>query len=83
MDVTVANQKKKDRLTGKLRHKKTLMTAPVTVWISIDRVHVAVLKMPLAQLDLDVLTILLVNNSLIRTSYFCMDLLINLWKYVH
>jgi hypothetical protein len=36
-----------------------------------------------AHMDLDVLTILLVNNSLIRTSYFCMDLLINLWKYVH
>ena len=41
------------------------MMAPVTVWISIGRVRVAVLKMPLVQLNLDVLTILLVNNSLI------------------
>ena len=76
MEVTVAKQKRKDQLSMDGHHKTKLMMVPVTVWISTDRVNVAKMRhILLAQMDLDVLT-MLVNNSLIRTSYFCMDLLI-------
>ena len=63
MEVTVAKQKRKDQLTQNTtkHHKMKLMMVPVTVWISTDRVNVANLKMLLAHMDLDVLTILLVN----------------------
>ena len=82
MEVTVAKRKRKDQLGWEKHHKMKLMMVPVTVWISTDGVNVANLDMLLARMDLSVLTIM-VNNSLIHTSYFCMDLLINLWKYVH
>ena len=75
MEVTVAKQKRKDQLSMDGHHKTKLMMVPVTVWISTDRVNVAYMNMSLVHMDLDVLT-MLVNNSLIRTSYFCMDLLI-------
>ena len=61
MEVTVAKQKRKDQLSWELHHKMKLMMVPVTVWISTDRVNVANLKMLLVHMDLDVLTILLVN----------------------
>ena len=63
MEVTVAKQKRKDQLTQNTtkHHKMKLMMVPVTVWILTDRVNVANLKMLLVRMDLDVLTILLVN----------------------
>ena len=67
MEVTVVEQKRKDQLSGELHHKTKLMMVPVTVWISTYRVYVAKLRhILLVQMDLDVLTVLLVNNSLIH-----------------
>ena len=83
MDITVVKQMRKDQLSWELLHKMKLMMEPVTVWISTDIVNVAKMRhLLLAHMDLDVLT-MLVNNSLICTSYFCMDLSINIWKYDH
>ena len=45
-------------MTWELHHKTKLMMVPVTVWISIDGVNVANLKLLLVHMDLDVLTIL-------------------------
>ena len=67
MEVTVVKQKRKDQLSMELHHKTKLMMVPVTVWISTYRVDVAKMRhILLAQMDLDVLTVLLVNNSLIH-----------------
>ena len=66
MEITVVKQKRKDQLSGESHHKTKLMMVPVTVWISTDGVNVANLKLLLVHMDLDVLTVLLVNDSLIH-----------------
>ena len=68
---------RKDQLSGELHHKMKLMMEPVTVWISTDRVNVANLNVLLAHMDLDVLTMMLVNNSLIHIRDFCLNMLFN------
>ena len=65
MDITVVKQTRKDQLSWELLHKMKLMMEHVTVWISTDKVDVANLNVLLAHMDLDVLIILWVNNSLI------------------
>ena len=57
-------------------HKTKLMMVPVMVWISTDIVNVAKMRhLLLAHMDLDVLTILLVNNYLIHIKDFRVNIL--------
>ena len=78
MDITVVKQTRKDQLSWKLLHKMKLMMEHVTVWISTDKVDVANLNVLLAHMDLDVLTILLVNNYLIYIKDFPCEHIIQL-----